>query len=203
MDRRAFFRSALDKGSKPIVKAVDASITKQASHWIRPPFAINELDFILACTRCSDCIEACPHDVIFSLSARLGIKFAGTPALDLVNKGCHLCEDWPCVSACTAEALLLPTKPESENLPEVTNNDDIENNQFISPPILAIANINTTACLPYSGPECGACIYSCPIDGALTLDMVKPVINDQLCVGCGLCRENCITEPKAIDIASL
>jgi len=189
MDRRSFFRSAIDKGGKNIVKAVDASVNKQASHWLRPPFAINELEFLLACTRCNDCIDACPHDVIFSLSAKVGARAAGTPALDLLNKGCHLCEDWPCVIACKTKAL---------NLPELE-----ENEEDISLPILARASINSTLCLPFSGPECGACISSCPIDGTLTLDMVKPVINNELCTGCGLCRESCITEPKAIDNDSL
>ncbi len=156
------------------------------------PFAINEFDFILACTRCGDCVEACPHDVIFNLSAKLGMKFAGTPALDLLNKGCHLCEDWPCVSACEAKALLLP---------EITDED--EDNTVIAPPKLAKASINEQSCLPFSGPECGACLNGCPVEGALTLDMVRPVINEQLCTGCGLCRESCITEPKSINIASI
>ena len=81
-------------------------------------------------------------------------------------------------------------------LPEKATNE-------ISLPVLAKASINTEACLPFSGPECGACIDFCPVDGALTLDMVKPVIDQEMCTGCALCREACITEPKAINIASL
>lgn len=210
MDRRAFFRSAIDKGSKPIVKAVDASIKKQASHWIRPPYALDELEFILACTRCGDCIAACPHEVIFSLSARLGMKFAGTPALDLLNKGCHLCEDWPCVTACTPNALIKPEpviSETAENATEISSETNGETNKadplLCAPPKLARASINEQTCLPYSGPECGACIGVCPIHGALTLDMCKPVINQSLCNGCGLCRESCIADPKAINIAAL
>jgi len=218
MDRRNFFRSAFSKGGKAAVKAVDASVNKQASHWIRPPFAINELEFLLACTRCSDCIEACSFNVIFSLSARTGARAAGTPALDLLNKGCHLCEDWRCVTACTTGALILPViKTDTDNDAEIegekletqqvkTFDDDkteVEKTATIAPPKLAIASMDTNTCLPYSGPECGACISICPVDGALTLDMAKPIINQDLCTGCGLCRETCITEPKAINIASL
>jgi ferredoxin-type protein NapG len=190
MDRRSFFRSAIDKGGKTAVKVIDDSVNKQASHWLRPPFAISELEFLLTCTRCNDCIEACPHDVIFSLSPHVGARAAGTPALDLLNKGCHLCEDWPCISVCTAKALVRPD-------PETDTKD------AAGLPVLAKASIDTETCLPYSGPECGACIDSCPVDGALVLDMVKPVINHELCTGCALCRETCITEPKAINIASL
>jgi ferredoxin-type protein NapG len=58
-----------------------------------PPYAQDELAFLLACTRCGACVTACPHGVIFPLAPRLGITVAGTPALDLLHKGCHLCED--------------------------------------------------------------------------------------------------------------
>ncbi len=207
MDRRSFFRSALDKGSKPVVKAIDASIKKQASRWIRPPFAINELEFVLACTRCSDCIEACPHQVIFSLPVKVGMKFVGTPALDLLNKGCHLCEDWPCVNACKANALVLPDttqdSPDSKKSDASISTDHNAVNNRPLLPKLANVTINEQTCLPYNGPECGACFSSCPVAGALTVDMFRPVIDQALCSGCGLCRENCIVNPEAILISSV
>jgi len=207
MDRRNFFRSALSKSGKRVIRAVDASVNKQASRWIRPPFAINELEFILVCTRCTACIEACPHQVIFSLAATTGAKFVGTPALDLSNKGCHLCKDWPCVNACEANALVLPDttgdSPEvnesgTKTTPAENTSDD---HQWV--PKLAKVTINEQTCLPYSGPECGACFNSCPITGALTVDIFRPVIDQALCSGCGLCRENCIIDPKAINISSI
>jgi ferredoxin-type protein NapG len=197
MDRRSFFRSALKKSAKTVVKTMDNHVNKQATRWLRPPYAINELDFLLSCTRCRDCIEACPHQVIFSLAPKVGAKAVGTPALDLLNKGCHLCEDWPCVVACTVNALQLP----EINSPENSEQTDA-NIEKIALPKLAKASINSADCLPYSGPECGACLASCKVQGALTLDMSKPIINQTLCTGCGLCREHCITEPKAINISA-
>lgn len=196
MDRRNFFQAALSKGGKIAVDVADAHIKKQASRWIRPPFAINEIEFLLGCTRCTDCIDACPQQLIFALSTKMGAKFAGTPALDLLNNSCLLCEDWPCVTACTPH-VLVHTIEESDEKNDTTKINDI------TLPKLARASINTERCLPFSGPECGACIDSCPIDGALTLDITRPVINDELCTGCAICRENCITEPKAINITSL
>ena len=187
MDRRNFFRSAFKKTQKEVVKHVDAQATRQASRWIRPPYAIDELEFLLSCTRCTDCIDACPHDVIFPLSAKLGVKIVGTPALDLLNKACHLCEDWPCVTACTKDALVLPEIEEgAETIPF---------------PMLAVASINTETCFPYSGPECGAC-DRCPVPGALLWDQQRPHINSEKCTGCGLCRQACIVEPSAINIQS-
>lgn len=174
MDRREFFRRTISKASKAVVKEVDAHIEARAQAWIRPPFAIHEIEFLLACTRCNECITACPHNTIFPLPARLGATVVGTPALDLLNKACHLCEDWPCIEVCEPKALKR------------------EAGQTVK---LARAVINTEICLPYKGPECGACEYVCPVPGALVFDMTRPVINDELCTGCALCREACIVDP--------
>ena len=188
MDRRDFFRRGLGKATEVAVKVADKRVSDRARHWIRPPYAIPELDFLLACTRCNACIDACPHDVIFSLAARLGADVANTPAMDLLKKGCHLCEDWPCVNACETKALLLS---------ESNENGDCIIKQF------AIAEINTDTCLPYSGPECGACGSACLVEGALVFRNEKPIINLEYCVGCALCREACIVEDKAVSIISL
>lgn len=188
MDRREFFRRSFKKATDTAVQHVDEKVREKAQHWIRPPFAINEIEFILACTRCDACIEACPHQTIFPLASRLGAGVVNTPALDLLNKGCHLCEDWPCVNACEPNALVLP---------------EVEQSATIEPPVIARAEIDTTTCLPFSGPECGACVPLCPVEGALVLEREKPVIKHDICVGCGLCREACIIEPKAIKITSI
>ena len=188
MDRRDFFRTGMQQAARLAVQLADETVVQRSRHWIRPPFARAELEFLLACTRCDKCIESCPHDVIFKLPARLGAQVVDTPALDILNKGCHLCDDWPCVNACEPKALQLPVPDEDTGLPL---------------PKLAHAEINTSSCLPYLGPECGVCKSACPVAGAMTWDMEKPSINPELCTGCGLCREVCIVEPKAVNITSL
>ena len=73
----------------------------------------------------------------------------------------------------------------------------------LAPPKLAAVRIDTRTCLPYSGPECGACAHACPVPGALEWeDGIRPVVNDERCTGCALCREACIVEPKAIEVAA-
>ena len=188
MDRRAFFRRAAGKATEVVVKEVDDKVKAEAVHWIRPPYAVDELEFLLACTRCGECVTACPHDVIFPLESRLGAKVVNTPAMDLLNKGCHLCEDWPCVNACEPKALKFPEVEEDEKMPL---------------PVLAKASINTSTCLPYSGPECGACQGSCPVPGALVWEMERPRVDQDICTGCAMCREACIVEPKAVLISSV
>ncbi len=188
MDRRAFFSSAFRKTAQEAVKRVDAKVESDAMRWIRPPFALAELEFLLSCTRCDACIEACSYTVLFPLSVRLGARVAATPAMDLVNKGCHLCAEWPCVNACEAGALAIPETTEDCEVPPM--------------PVLALASINTQTCFPYSGPECGACESSCPVTGALLWDQQRPYIDEEKCIGCGLCREACIVDPSAISIIS-
>ncbi|MBP6308144.1 MAG: 4Fe-4S binding protein [Burkholderiaceae bacterium] len=192
MDRRAFFQQAFRNTGEKIVKLCDAKVTRQATHWIRPPYAQDELAFLLACTRCGACIAACPHEVIFPLAARLGITVAGTPAMDLLHKGCHLCEAWPCVAACEPGALKQHAR-----------GADTKDAPSALPRPFARVTIDTHACLPHQGPECGACEGSCPIPGALVWDMYRPRIDPEHCVGCALCRAACIAQPSAIKIEAM
>lgn len=178
MDRREFLRRGVSKATETAVKHVDEKMAQRVN-WIRPPFALPELDFLLACTRCNHCMEACPHDVIFPLATRLGADVVGTPALDLLNKACHLCEDWPCVQSCEPKALSLPASEQNMSWPK-----------------LAKVTINTQSCLPYLGPECGACQGSCPVPDAMHWQSERPIINESLCAGCGLCRDACVLEPR-------
>lgn len=188
MDRRGFFKAGMDQVTRIVVDEMNNKAVERATHWIRPPYALDELEFLLTCTRCDKCVEACPHNVIFLLAARLGSDVAGTPAMDLLNRGCHLCEDWPCVAACQPGAL------------KFTESDG---DKVLDLPLLARAEINPSECLPYSGPECGACASSCPVPGALVWDGTRPGIDPGLCTGCGLCREACVVEPKAVEIRSM
>ncbi len=185
IDRREFLRRGLHKVTEQVMDAAESRVVERARHWIRPPYAIPELEFLLACTRCDACREACPHQVIFPLPARLGMDVAATPALDLLNRGCHLCVDWPCVTVCEPHALRHPEP--TDDLP-------------VPLPRFAQMTIDVNQCLPYLGPECGACEGVCPVPGALVWERERPVIDMAICAGCGLCREACILEPKAIHL---
>lgn len=185
MDRRGFLKRSAQKTTQKAVEALDVRVKARASQWIRPPFALDELEFLLTCTRCGDCVDACPHDVVFQLGANLGADVVGTPALDLINKACRLCQDWPCVQACEPKALSKPDELQDDMSPL---------------PLLANCSIEVTTCLPYLGPECGACEQSCPVEGALVWNNAKPSIDIKLCVGCGLCRIACVLSPAAVKV---
>ncbi len=177
LNRRAFFTAGWSK-------AAEKTNARRSRRWLRPPHALPELEFLIKCTGCGDCIDACPNDVLFPLPAKSGQRVENTPAMDLLNRGCHMCDGWPCVLACEPEALKLLEQP--------------------SPmPKLAQVAIDTETCLAYLGPECGACAHACPVPGALRWEGgIKPVIKTDLCTGCALCREACIVEPKAIKVSA-
>lgn len=188
MKRRDLFKLGAKKTAEAVYQAASAGAELRAANWFRPPFAVAEMNFLLDCTRCDACIEACPHGVLFKLPASHGPAAAGTPAMDLLVVGCHMCEDWPCVEACEPGVLKLP-ETEEDSPPPL--------------PKLALVSIDPTACLPYLGPECGACRDSCPVPGALLWEGTRPVIDAHACTGCGLCREACIVEPKAIKVRAV
>lgn len=147
---------------------------RPGDNWIRPPFTEAEPDFLSNCTRCDKCIAACEFQVLFKLSTDLPHPAAGTPAMDLLNRGCHMCIDWPCVAACEPDALKLTAAADGTSP---------------KPGKFTHAEIDHALCLPYQGPECGACADSCPVPGALEWRGPRPVINADTCTGCGCCPE--------------
>ncbi|MBF0459791.1 MAG: hypothetical protein HQL87_00195 [Magnetococcales bacterium] len=188
MERRHFFRLGLQKALQTVVNGVESGVEQRSAGWFRPPYAQREMAFLLSCTRCDRCIQACPHGVLFALPLRVGVRAAATPAMDLLTHGCHLCSDWPCVQVCEPSALQRPA---------------VETGAGPPLPRLAQVTIDPGLCLPYQGPECGACGSVCPIPGAIHWAGPRPTIVASLCIGCALCREACVTTPKAVKVQTL
>lgn len=62
----------------------------------RPPWALAEAAFEAACTRCGDCVTACPEGIL--------IAERGYPRVDFARGACTFCGD--CLEACKAGALV-------------------------------------------------------------------------------------------------
>lgn len=179
--RRDFLRGILNKAGNLAAEEAQRHLPRAAPPFIRPPGAVQESEFLALCTQCGDCVTACPHDTVFLLSESRGVA-AQTPALDLLQQACHLCEDFPCIAACEPEAL----RPV-----------DVETVRF------ARIQIDRATCLPYRGPECGVCVAVCPVPGALILEGTLPVIDADVCTGCSVCRQACVVTPSAISVHPL
>ncbi|MGJ7921558.1 4Fe-4S dicluster domain-containing protein [Neobacillus sp. LXY-4] len=146
--------------------------------FIRPPGSSEELQFLTSCSRCGDCKKACPEQCIQLFSMSNGVKIAGTPYLDLTETACTFCKK--CIEVCPTGAL---------------NERDERLNRSIGS-----ATINRQFCLAYHDVMCDYCVRSCPVEGAIRLREGKPEIQFDLCTGCGICRQHCLSENKAISI---
>lgn len=147
----------------------------------RPPGALPEIDFLLECTRCDLCIEACPPGAILKLGNGAGLA-AGTPYLDVNNyRPCVCCKDVPCAAVCPTDALIpLP----------------------IEEAYLGTAWIDRDTCIAWNGGECTRCYDACQFkEDAILYDKDgKMYIDSGGCIGCGICVVVCPTRPKSIEV---
>ena len=175
--RRTFLRQSLvSLGStvQEFVKHRDAPTIKGTTPknvplqkgWLRPPGAVSDQDFLERCTKCGDCIDACPHHSIQKL---LNDE---TPAIFPSEQPCQLCDDLPCISACEVDALV-----------PVSGLDKVD---------MGVAMVSASLCTAVNG--CNACVSQCPMQ-ALSMDFSRfaVAVDSSRCVGCGLCQFICGT----------
>ena len=177
LDRRRWLGRLLPKAIDAAVQNVEQEIVRRLPRRRRPPGALDELQFQTRCTKCGDCVNACPHAAVFTLSS--GID-AGTPVMLPESRPCRMCEGFPCAAACQPGALGTP------------EGDTVS---------LGRVRLIASRCITFAGPECGACVGVCPSPiNAVRLEGTVPVFDEKQCVGCGLCIEACPTRPEAIEM---
>ncbi|RMF84838.1 MAG: 4Fe-4S dicluster domain-containing protein [Planctomycetota bacterium] len=171
VSRRGFFTEIGRSLARGILAPVPAAPRKSARlTWVRPPGALPEPQFLDACTRCTDCLLACPHQSIRKLGHEFGDNL-GTPAIIPDESPCHLCEGLPCVAACTTGAL-VGDDPASVRM--------------------ATAVVDEAKCYSAQGQPCDYCVERCPIGpAAIRFAGNLPVIQEDACSGCGVCVYLC------------
>lgn len=174
LDRRRFIRQSVVSLGVTVheyLKHRDAPSAPKPSEaplprtdWLRPPGAVEESEFLSRCTRCDDCLEACPYSAI----QRSPVD--GTPVLFVDQSPCRLCEDFPCIGVCETDALM-----------PVRGQEDVR---------MGIAMVSHRACTASQG--CNACVSKCPTQ-AISMDfsIFQIVIEEKACVGCGICQHIC------------
>ncbi len=176
-DRRGFFRRLFGDAVQHVARATEERVVQH--RYVRPPGALPEMAFLAACTRCSECVRACPAGAILTVSSRGGLA-AGTPYLEPSRIPCLACADMPCATACPTAALTLP--------PDGWRTERLGRVEF-----------DPHRCITFEGKPCGVCVGACPVgEAALSLDADgHPVLKAEGCVACGACVRECITIPSS------
>jgi ferredoxin-type protein NapG len=164
-------------------------LARQPGFLLRPPGAQGEEDFLARCIGCGRCIEACPYAAVRSAPFAVG-PAAGTPVIDAREQACRLCEGFPCARACPTGALR-----------GVSARTEVR---------MGTAVIDEGLCIAIDGGiRCEVCYRSCPlINQAIDIELrpragdsthmlFAPVIDEEQCVGCGLCVERCVVGGSA------
>ena len=142
----------------------------------RPPHAVPESQFVVGCTKCDACIQACPPHAIFRAPDSEGL-LAGLPIIDAGSQPCIMCEDTPCVPVCEPGVLT-----------------------FDAPIAMGIAKIDSIACLAFQGTICTVCVERCPVEDAITMEAGHPKIDSDICTACGVCLYVCPAPGNAIHL---
>jgi ferredoxin-type protein NapF len=132
----------------------------------RPPWSLQPEDaFTAACTRCGECVRACPRQVL-----REGD--GGFPLIDFSAAGCSLCGD--CSRACASGAIQRPGDGSAAFAWRVAVDG---------------------RCLALHGVECRVCGDACETSALRfvpTLGGISQLrIDGDACTGCGDCISTC------------
>jgi len=182
-DRRDLFRTTVGRWLEDMVEQAERRVVPE--RYLRPPGSLPEVAFLAACTRCGDCIQACPPFALRKVPTSGGLA-AGTPYIDPALQACVACPEMPCARACPTDALTLPE-------------------QGWTGYRLAAVELVPERCVTFAGTPCRACADACPI-GTRALEIDEgghPVLKQEGCVGCGVCVRACITSPSSYNLRPL
>lgn len=206
MDRRRFFRAGLrhllakvDEATQPVqrfakemakldgpdeagvasgpAKAEARPVTLALP--LRPPGAMAEEAFLSACTRCGECVKACPVGAIVTD----GAVASGAPYILAERQPCTLCEPLACMTVCPTGALTFVPRAQIR---------------------MGRAHWGAGKCLRSGGDLCTLCVEACPVGtAALDVGADGEIEVYEACTGCGVCQSVCPTTPRAIVVTPL
>ncbi len=140
---------------------------------ILPPWSFKGDDFFEKCNKCAKCIELCPKGIIKNGSFNY-------PKVEFTTNYCDFCRI--CVENCPTNALDIKNKPFGHKV-EIKK-----------------------SCLAMNAITCRVCADSCEEEAIefklQTKGRSNPVIDIELCNGCGECLVKCVNNSITIKYAS-
>lgn len=153
-----------------------------AKPFVRPPGAVAEASFLALCTRCDDCVKACPEWVIRKTGPEFGARLEGYPMLLPEQNPCVFCDGLPCAAACKTGALAAPAA-----------------GGFVR---VGTAVVDNARCYMGQGQPCDYCVKECPVAPkaiAVTARGLSAGVNAARCTGCGECAQICPANAISIE----
>ena len=143
-----------------------------AEHVRRPPWSLRPDDaFTARCTRCGDCVRACPREIV-------RMSEGAFPTLDLRAHGCSLCGE--CSRACTTGAIA-----------PVGSQRPFEWQAAVDNRCLALRGVECRLCGDGCEPRA---LRFVPVRGGVA----QLKIDTAACSGCGECLSVCPTQALSL-----
>lgn len=200
MDRRQFFQRAVARAISGLESAVKTSSDQviqafkekgqggDTPSFLRPPGALAEMEFTQTCSRCGDCVRACPAECI---QLEPGVA-GGLPHIVARVSPCVVCDDLSCMKVCPTGALKLVEKIHIH-----MGLAKVDHDRCLRRPNVAAGTDDPAG--GRAGEDCRLCVADCPLgEGAIGIAGDGPVEVRAGCVGCGICERVCPTEPASI-----
>jgi polyferredoxin len=193
LSRRQFMQSILVGAAATVLLRTDLRLRTKNSRLIRPPGVVDEEAFLSKCLRCSECMKVCPTTGLQPLENEAGTEGLWTPMLmprvGHCDYGCNACGQ-----VCPSGAIPLLALEEKRTA------------------VIGTALVNRNRCLPWvTSTPCIVCEEMCPTpEKSIRLEEVvvtdtygervtlqRPVVLQDLCIGCGICENHCPLEGDA------
>jgi MauM/NapG family ferredoxin protein len=164
----------------PVFRTTAVNKRDESGRMIRPPGAIPEQQFLGKCIGCGTCIKACPTNALQPCMFSDGFNRVYTPKVVPRIAGCE--------EKCNLCGYVCPTG--------AINKLSIEEKKFVR---IGTAIVDRHRCIAWEQQKhCLVCDEVCPYNAIVgreveTIDgrVRVPVVNEDLCVGCGMCEQHC------------
>ena len=174
---------------------------------VRPPGALNEIDFLAKCIKCGNCIRSCPNNFLQPTFMEAGIAGMFTP-MGVAKKGF-------CSPSCTLCSHVCPTGA----IRYLTEKDRGTDPAGLPKMKIGTASVRKDRCITYVyEKKCLVCEEHCPTspkaiwkrettlirEDGKKVTIGQPRVNPNRCIGCGVCEHVCpVVDQPGIFITSV
>ena len=170
-----------------------------AAGLVRPPGSVEEAEFLRRCVKCGECMKVCITNGLQPTFMQAGFEGIWSPILVPTIGYCEF--------NCTLCGQVCPTDAIEELPLEVKQKRKI-----------GLAFVDQNRCLPYAfGINCIVCEEHCPTSPKAIkfeprviskpegdFELKLPVVDPEVCTGCGICEYYCpVGEKAAIRVSSI